>query len=217
MEVTKEQYDKLNAFGLDPAKHGFSMLYSGVGNSCVDFTYKALEHAGIEPKNGIAYYAEQALKTISKTAAAVLTDYKPTQNINNVQSIPSPVPGSKFNTETRNPMPPRTLLEKALSHNDTQQAPNAILPHERTPLNPQLTSADKPSAGSTNWANMSEPIIVANKDGTSTHMTRGAGGHVVAMQNFDVNGAEINPRAAAVDQNQPKPNLPEQQQMRMAV
>ena len=63
-------------------------------------------------------------------------------------------------------MPPRTLLERAFSHNETQQeAPSSILPFERTPLNPQLASADKPSTGSPNWANMAEPIVVANKDG----------------------------------------------------
>jgi hypothetical protein len=214
MEISKEQYFKLKEFGENPAAQGFDMKYSGVGNSCVDFTYKALEHAGIEQKRGVGYYVEQGLKYSSPLAGALFTDYKPTQNIENVRNLKAPIPDSKLNTESTNPMPPRTALQRALSQNE-MQAPNKILPLEGAPLTPKLASADKPSAGSPNWANISEPIVVANKDGTSTHIQRGVGGHIVSMQNFDANGAEINPRAAALDQNQPKPNLPEQQQMRM--
>lgn len=39
MEISKEQYDKLNEFGSSPDSHGLSMQYNGTSNSCVDFTW----------------------------------------------------------------------------------------------------------------------------------------------------------------------------------
>jgi hypothetical protein len=46
VEISREQYEKLNAFGQDPTKQGFSMHYSW-HNNCVDFTWHALHYAGI--------------------------------------------------------------------------------------------------------------------------------------------------------------------------
>lgn len=50
MEIDKAQYDKLEAFGVAPAKHGFNMEYHGAKNSCIDFTWDALNHAGLHRK-----------------------------------------------------------------------------------------------------------------------------------------------------------------------
>ena len=54
LEITKEQYETMMAFGANPRNYGFDMDYNGAANSCVDFTYKALEVAGLELK-GIDY------------------------------------------------------------------------------------------------------------------------------------------------------------------
>jgi hypothetical protein len=46
-EITKEEYDKLKEFGENPEANGFTGDYNALSNSCVDFTWKALEHAGM--------------------------------------------------------------------------------------------------------------------------------------------------------------------------
>jgi hypothetical protein len=46
-QLTKEEYDKLKEFGENPNDNGFTGNYNALTNSCVDFTWKALEHAGM--------------------------------------------------------------------------------------------------------------------------------------------------------------------------
>lgn len=40
--ISDAQYEKLVAFGQNPSAQGFSLVYNGISNSCIDFTYKAL-------------------------------------------------------------------------------------------------------------------------------------------------------------------------------
>lgn len=44
------QYGLLMDFSDNPEKYGFSMIYNGATNSCIDFTWKALQIAGLNPK-----------------------------------------------------------------------------------------------------------------------------------------------------------------------
>lgn len=53
LEISEAQYRKLEAFGSDPEKFGFGKHYEDVRNNCVDFTWEALNHAGIERKRSI--------------------------------------------------------------------------------------------------------------------------------------------------------------------
>ena len=50
IEITKAQYDAMQKFGKDPKAGGFDMNYKVLTNSCVDFTWKALEKAGLNPR-----------------------------------------------------------------------------------------------------------------------------------------------------------------------
>ena len=47
IEITQAQYDSMKNFGENPAASGFSLYYNGLTNSCVDFTWKALEIGGL--------------------------------------------------------------------------------------------------------------------------------------------------------------------------
>jgi hypothetical protein len=47
LEISKEQYEKLLQFGKTPGAFGFSTYYQDARNNCVDFTWAALNHAGI--------------------------------------------------------------------------------------------------------------------------------------------------------------------------
>lgn len=46
-QLTEQEYNKLKAFGSDPFSHGFNNMYWAPSNSCVDFVWKAFEHAGL--------------------------------------------------------------------------------------------------------------------------------------------------------------------------
>lgn len=103
MEISKAQFDKIVEYGSKAAKHGFNMEYNGLSNSCIDFTWGALNHAGLhrQSKSGQDKEFEGAVR--------------PLENKQEIQKIPDPVPGSKLNTEHDNPMPKRTLKQWLIS------------------------------------------------------------------------------------------------------
>ena len=71
--ITKNQLEQLKEFGNNPfdkEKFNFSSKYNGISNSCIDFTYKALEIIGFVPKGYDG-------------------DIWPTLNIDNIRALPS--------------------------------------------------------------------------------------------------------------------------------
>jgi len=109
LEVSRGQYDKIVDYGTNAAKHGFDMQYGGLSNSCIDFTWGALNHAGIhrQTKSGQDQSFEGAIK--------------PLNNMRDIKSIPEQIPGSKLNTEHENAMPKRSLLQRLISENDSYE------------------------------------------------------------------------------------------------
>jgi hypothetical protein len=105
LEISKEQYGKLVEYGGDADKHGFNMEYNGFSNSCIDFTWGALNYAGLhrQTKSGQDMEFEGAVR--------------PLENKQEIQKIPDPIPGSKLNTEHENPMPKRTMIQWLFSEN----------------------------------------------------------------------------------------------------
>jgi len=104
LEITKAQFKKLKEFGENPEKHGFSVEYQGATNSCIDFMWGGLKHAGIHRNN--------LLKRPDTDYEGTL---KPLDNIKPIKSIPAPVPGSPENTEQDGTMPKRTILQYLIS------------------------------------------------------------------------------------------------------
>ncbi|MFM0251494.1 hypothetical protein [Paraburkholderia sediminicola] len=47
IEISQSQYDAMKSFGDSPARYGFDMNYNGLTNSCIDFTWKALNLGGL--------------------------------------------------------------------------------------------------------------------------------------------------------------------------
>ncbi|MBB5878204.1 XVIPCD domain-containing protein [Xanthomonas sp. 3498] len=113
MEIDKAQYDKLKDFGADPKKYGFDMHYNGGTNSCIDFTWGALNYAGLHRRDRHGAIDEK-----------FEGDLKPLSNKEDIQSIPAPKPGSELNKEHHNPMPKQTILQKAITENGTQGEPS---------------------------------------------------------------------------------------------
>ena len=46
-DITQAQYDAMQRFGRNPSAGGFDTYYNGLSNSCIDFTWKALEKGGL--------------------------------------------------------------------------------------------------------------------------------------------------------------------------
>jgi hypothetical protein len=115
LEVTKGQYDKLFEFGKDPVAFGFSTYYQDARHNCVDFTWAALNHAGIHSTEKQGGGRGQPAKIVPRPKHE--GSLKPTKNIDDVQSIQPPIPGSLDNKERRNPMPKQSNLQWILSEN----------------------------------------------------------------------------------------------------
>ncbi len=49
VSISNEQYAELYDFGSYPTEHDFVLLYNGLTNSCVDFTWTALSKIGVTP------------------------------------------------------------------------------------------------------------------------------------------------------------------------
>ncbi|PKV13274.1 hypothetical protein CVO74_10590 [Xanthomonas prunicola] len=102
MEIDQSQYEKLKEFGRSPAKHNFDMEYGGASNSCIDFTWGALNYAGLHrtTKQGVDKDFEGALK--------------PVGNVDDIKSIHAPMPNSDLNKEHSNPKPPQLFWQKVI-------------------------------------------------------------------------------------------------------
>lgn len=124
LKITPEQYAKLKQFGqagLDQDWRFFKGEYNGASNSCVDFTWGALKHAGFEiHRPQVAVHDGTVVTPEYRGPIESHFDgrLKPGHNKVDIQQIVAPVPGSPMNTETTNPPPKdRSLLQHLLSDN----------------------------------------------------------------------------------------------------
>jgi hypothetical protein len=124
IEITKEQYEKLKEYGdlavretdskLDNSSSKeqenkttakkttvFDFKYNGLSNSCIDFTWEALNSAGLKHSKDAKFEG----------------DLKPANNIDNIKSITAPFPDSELNKEESNDKPTRTPMQRLLSQN----------------------------------------------------------------------------------------------------
>lgn len=126
LEISEAQYKKLEAFGTDPEKFGFSKQYQDVRHNCVDFAWEALNHAGIARKqsldvNMLGGVVGQLVPDVRIPLGARgegKDGYRPLRNIHGVDSIEPPFPKSDLNRTTTHPMPDRTLKQRLLSETD---------------------------------------------------------------------------------------------------
>lgn len=97
MEISKDQYDKLNNYGNHPKENGFDTYYKDARNNCVDFTWSALNHANIKRTE-----VGKDKQPVEKDGPDAL---RPSHNVDGLKSIKDPVPGSDLNSQHSNPMP----------------------------------------------------------------------------------------------------------------
>ncbi len=108
IEITSEQYGKLKDFGqagLDGRQTHFNLTYNGAANSCIDFTWGALNHAGLHQQLPFPNGQSAPLRNHDG-------QFLPQGNIAGLQSIPAPFPDSPHNRVETN-RPPPGFVEKA--------------------------------------------------------------------------------------------------------
>ncbi|WP_313439332.1 XVIPCD domain-containing protein [Stenotrophomonas sp.] len=110
IEISKEQYEKLREFGAKPGEHGFNTSYHGLDNSCIDYTWGALNHAGLHRTN-LLFMQDKDFEG----------GLKPLTNVEYIRSIRAPFPDSELNTEHYNKMPERTLMQRIISEDQLQR------------------------------------------------------------------------------------------------
>lgn len=102
IEITRDQYDKLRSFGeagIKSQQTHFNLTYNGATNSCIDFTWGALNHAGLHQRLPLPDGQSVPVRGYD---GQVL----PEGNIASLQSIAVPFPDSPYNRVERNPPPP---------------------------------------------------------------------------------------------------------------
>ena len=129
MEITAEQYTRLQQYGEAALKEDwryFKGEYNGATNSCVDFTWGALKHAGFEinrPQVSVNDGTVVAPEYRGPIESHFEGRLKPGHNKVDIQQIVAPIPGSPLNSEKTNPPPKdRSLLQHLLSENDATPA-----------------------------------------------------------------------------------------------
>jgi hypothetical protein len=120
LEITQAQYQKLDEFGKTPTRFGFSTYYQDVRNNCVDFTWAALNYAGLHATTRQGGHRGHPAKNVPRPKYE--GSLKPTKNVDDIQTIQPPIPGSKLNTETHNPMPKQSPLQWMLSETNLPSA-----------------------------------------------------------------------------------------------
>ncbi|MEN6648784.1 XVIPCD domain-containing protein [Stenotrophomonas hibiscicola] len=148
LEISEQQYRKLEAFGAHPDKYGFDLQYKDVRNNCVDFTWEALNHAGIQRKssidvNALGGPAGQLLPDVRiplDIKGAGKDAFRPLRNIHGVDSIDPPFPDSELNQRKTNPMPERSLKQHMLSDAEGmgERSGDRLARHSNDPLLSQI-------------------------------------------------------------------------------
>lgn len=128
MEITEAQYKSLLDYGergvVKDERH-FDLQYNGATNSCVDFTWGALNHAGLHRQVDRPW----GIRREDKDYDGAL---RPLDNIQEFRRIPDPVPGSTHNREQENALPERTPLQRMISDRDAQHGHGQDARHAAT-------------------------------------------------------------------------------------
>ncbi|MDC9597247.1 hypothetical protein [Xenorhabdus anantnagensis] len=127
LEISEEHYNKLMKYG-ELARNrnnpDFNLYYIGTSNSCIDFTWKALRSAGLNP--GPTWNDFSEINSINKAMGTFEGDMKVDNNIPHIKSVPAPFPKSELNKEHYNKRPKKTILQKILTKSNNKDTDTAI-------------------------------------------------------------------------------------------
>lgn len=117
MEISRSQYERLDDFGRNPQQHGFNTHnYALFTNSCIDFTWAALNHAGLHRRAIVEDMPDHPGNVQHRGAAdpRFEGDVAPVRNIDDLRSIPAPFPDSPLNREILRPLPEMSAAQRWL-------------------------------------------------------------------------------------------------------
>jgi len=145
MEITREQYDKLKEFGQNGKDKNwdffkdtnFRRVYSAGDNSCIDFTWFALRHAGLE------WQEPEKDHPTPIEASGFEGKVYPGDNWDYIQRIKAPFPDSQLNRIHEGPTPKDAqaeLLRKEQAEAFKQDPEKAL---ERFPEDTRLQTANE--------------------------------------------------------------------------
>lgn len=132
MEISAEQYAKLREFGEAAVNEDwryFKGEYRGATNNCVHFTWRALEHAGFAIHQAEVLGSEGQVISPERTGPIenfFIGALQPARNVQDIQQLVAPVPGSRLNGERFHPPPDRTLLEKLISGSESNGSEHGL-------------------------------------------------------------------------------------------
>src|SRR5690606_38498023 len=138
MEITEVQYEALLTYGesaLNKDERHFNLQYAGATNSCIDFTWGALNRAGLHREIQLPF----GIKLHDKDYDGAL---KPLDNIREFRRIPDPVPGSPLNREQENELPERKLWQRLISVEEPQRGPSGVVTQEGRVTGPATPFTD---------------------------------------------------------------------------
>lgn len=124
LEISKEQFDKLNEFGPNPDRYGFDLTYKDFRNNCVDYTWAALNHAGIQR-------TDRRFGTAESRGVDGKLNYLPSHAPGDIRTIRDPMPGSDLNQETTRPLPDMAWWQIPLSEAERQPSMEQGDPFDR--------------------------------------------------------------------------------------
>lgn len=164
IEITHKQYEKLKEFGeagLKGQETYFDLRYNGANNSCIDFTWGALNHAGLHQQ--LALPNNQSLP-LRDAQGQVL----PLSNIAALKTIPDPIPDSPYNREVYRDLPDGTL-DKARHAKDgladkLQQGVEALLDKAKCAAFPRLPDCPPDGASLDSQRVLPDPREPASPD-----------------------------------------------------
>lgn len=110
-EITEEHYTQLLKYGksaIAKMNEDFDLNYHGLKNSCIDFTWKALNSAGLRPE---FIGGEADLIRARKLMRTFEGEMRIKANIAHVKSIRPPFPESNLNGEVYHEKPESNLFE----------------------------------------------------------------------------------------------------------
>lgn len=125
LEIREDQYLQLKNYGelsVNKKNPNFNLKYNGLSNSCIDFTWKALNSA--ELGSNIDWKRDTPQNQLEKAMGIYEGHVKVHSNIPSIKKIIPPYPNSNLNKERSNPAPSKTFLQRKLTKNDQKANTN---------------------------------------------------------------------------------------------
>jgi len=126
LEISEDQYLQLKKYGdlaYDSKNPDFDLYYNGATNSCINFTWKALNSAGLG--TNINWWFDTPLNAIQKAINKYEGHVTVYENIPSIKKITPPYPNSNLNKEMNNPAPSKRMLQWLLTENEQKSNVNS--------------------------------------------------------------------------------------------